>query len=364
MKILFLGRYNESGLLTGPEKVAKRIFNKCSCDFETVFITYFFDGNKYSLFTKLFGKEVIREPGNRKIYRLGIFRIMSYILKFSPDIIHIINFERFAKISYFHQRFPGTKIYYNVHGIAAFENEVSPNASDKLKKKDLSSEMRYFRDSDRLIFLSERSVNTAQKYFQFDRSKAVIIPNGIDIIFHQIGKKKVSSNNKGIMKLVFAGDADKKEKGFEFLLNSLEQIHFPLEVFVVGNNYKVKEDKRNNISFKFIEKINTEEFAKFLSDKDIFVSASSYEQFSLTSVEAMAAGLVTIVTEETGMSAYVNNGINGYTVKYGDKERLINLLNILNSDRAISKQISEEGKKIYSILSWEMVYRNYKKLYE
>ncbi len=363
MKILFLGRYNESGLLTGPEKVAKRIFNKCSCDFETVFITYFFDGNKYNLFTKLFGKEEIREAENRKIYRLGIFRIMSYILKFSPDIIHIINFERFAKISYFHQRFPGTKIYYNVHGIAAFENEVNPNASDKLKKNDLSSEMRYFRDSDKLIFLSERSVEIAEKYFEFDRSKAVIIPNGIDIIFHQTGKDKAYRND-GILKLVFAGDQEKKEKGFEFLLNSLEQVHFPLEVFVVGNNYKVKEDKRNNISFKFTEKINTEEFAKFLSDKDIFVSASSYEQFSLTSVEAMAAGLVTIVTEETGMSAYVNNGINGFTVKYGDKEGLIDLLNNLNSDRAISKQISEEGKKIYSLLSWEMVYLEYKKLYE
>ena len=363
MKILFLGRYNEASVLSGPEKVAKRIFNKCSHDFDSVFITYFFDGNKYSLFKKFFGKEEIRETGNRKIYRLGIFRIMGYILKFSPDIIHIINFERFAKISFFHKRIPGTKIYYNVHGIAAFENEFNPNASDSLKKKDQSSELRYFRDSDRLIFLSERSVMTAEKYFEFDRSKIVIIPNGIDIIFHQTGKEKVI-NHKERLKLVFAGDADKKEKGFEFLKSSLDKIEFPLDVFVTGENYKLNEASANNVRYIFNERMNTEEFAKFLSDKDIFISASSYEQFSLTSVEAMAAGLVTIVTEETGMSSYIENGKNGFVINYGDAKELIKVLKTLNSERKIAERISDEAKKIYSILSWELVYREYKKLYE
>ncbi|HMS32696.1 MAG TPA: glycosyltransferase family 4 protein [Ignavibacteria bacterium] len=363
MKILFLGRYNEASVLTGPEKVAKRIFNKCSHDFNTVFVTYFFDGNKYSLFKKFFGKEEIRETGNRIIYRLGIFRLMRFILKFNPDIIHIINFERFAKISFIHKRFPGTKIYYNVHGIAAFENEVNPNATDSLKKKDQSSELRYFRDSDRLIFLSERSVTTAEKYFQFDRSKSVIIPNGIDLIFHQTGKDKVFKH-KERLKLVFTGDANKKEKGFEFLKSSLDKIEFPLDVFVVGENYKLNEVSAKNVSYIFNERMNTEEFAKFLSDKDIFISASSYEQFSLSSVEAMAAGLVTIVTEETGMSAYIKTGHTGFVIKYGDNEELIKVLNILNSDRKITDRISEEAKKIYSLLSWEMVYGKYKKLYE
>ena len=362
MKILFLGRYNESSLLTGPEKVAKRIFSKCSHDFDTVFITYFFDGNRYGLITKLFGKEEIKETGNRKIYRLGIFRIMSYILKFSPDIIHIINFERFAKISFFHKRFPKTKIIYNVHGIAAFENEVNPAATTKLKMKDLKSEIKYFKDSDRLIFLSERSVETAEKYFEFDRSKIEIIPNGIDIIFNQIGNEK-KVNISSILKLVFAGDADKKEKGFDFLVSSLEKIEFPLEVFVIGNNYGFNEDIRGNIRINIIEKMDTESFANFLSDKDIFISASSYEQFSLTSVEAMAAGLVTIVTEETGMSTYIENNLNGFVFKYGDSDELSAILKRINSDRVIIERISKEAVKIYSVLSWELVYMKYKKLY-
>ncbi len=363
MKILFLGRYNESSLLTGPEKVAKRIFSKCSNDFDTVFITYFFDGNRYGLITKLFGKEEIREEGNRKVYRLGIFRIMSYILKFSPDIIHIINFERFAKISFFHKRFPKPKIYYNVHGIAVFENEVNPAATEKLKMKDLKSEKKYFENSDRLIFLSERSVETAEKYFIFDRSKIEIIPNGIDAIFQQISKEK-KANISSILKIVFAGDADKKEKGFDFLLSSLDKIEFPVEVFVIGNNYRIKEDIRGKIRFNFIEKMDTESFAKFLSDKDIFISASSYEQFSLTSVEAMAAGLVAIVTEETGMSTYIENNLNGFVFKYGDSDGLIKILNRVNADRATVERISKEAVKIYSALSWELVYMKYKKLYE
>ncbi len=363
MKILFLGRYNGSSILSGPEKVAERIFSKCSDDYETVFITYFFDGRKHNLITKLSGSEEITGSGSGKIYRLGIFRILGYMFSFKPDIIHIINFERFSKIAFFYKRLKDVKIYYNVHGIAMYENENNPAVTEKLKKKDLISEVKYFSDSDRLIFLSDRSVNTAEKYFEFDRSKTVIIPNGIDEIFHQTDKEKVAGNNE-VLKLVFAGDSGKKEKGLEFLKSSLMELDFPLEVFIVGNNYNQKEEKKKNITFKFTGKMETDLFAKFLSDKDIFVSASSYEQFSITSVEAMAAGLVTIVTAETGMSTYIENGINGFVVKYGDKEALINTLKIINSDRKLSERIQEEGKKIYSQLSWEMVYLKYKKLYE
>lgn len=363
MKILFLGRYNGSSILTGPEKVAERIFSKCSDDFETLFITYFFDGGKYNLFTKLFGSEEITGTGKGRIYRLGIFRILGYMFSFRPDIIHIINFERFAKVAYLYKRFKDVKVYYTVHGIAKFENDNNPNATEKLKKKDLISEVKYFRDSDRLIFLSERSVNTAEKYFEFDRSKTVIIPNGIDEVFHQTGEEKVKGFNE-VLKLVFAGDAGKIEKGLKFLESSLMESDFPLEVFIVGNNYNEKEEKRKNITFKFKVKMGTDSFAKFLSDKDLFVSASTYEQFSITSVEAMAAGLVTVVTAETGMASYIHNGINGFVINYGDKKALINTLSIINSDRKLSERIQEEGKKIYLLLSWEMVYRKYKKLYD
>jgi glycosyltransferase involved in cell wall biosynthesis len=362
LKILFIGRYNESSALTGPEKAAKRIFNKCSNVFETVFLTYFFDGSRYNIFTKLFGKKEITETGNRKIIMLGLVRILIFMFKFKPDIIHIITFERFAAVSFFYKRFSKTKFYYSIHGIAAFENSVNPDASAKLKSRDLRFEKKYFLDSDKLIFLSQRSVETAQKYFEFDKRKVEIIPNGIDIIFHQIGKgKKINFKNK--LKIVFVGDANKKEKGFRFLKNCLDKIVFGAEVFVIGDQYKLKTDTNKGISFSFIDRMKTEMFARFLSDKDIFISASSYEQFSITSVEAMAAGLVTIVTEETGMSTYIENNKNGFTVKYGDANELVNILNKLQNNREIISRVSAEAKKIYFKLSWELVYIEYKKLY-
>ncbi|MBK6915083.1 MAG: hypothetical protein IPH11_15985 [Ignavibacteriales bacterium] len=49
MKILFLGRYEQSEILNGPEKVAKRIFTGLQDKTESVFIEYFFDGSKYSI---------------------------------------------------------------------------------------------------------------------------------------------------------------------------------------------------------------------------------------------------------------------------------------------------------------------------
>jgi len=68
MKIVYIGRYNESEILTGPEKVAKRIFhNMTKINSNCVFVEYFFDGAKYNIWKKLFGKEKIADA-NFEIY--------------------------------------------------------------------------------------------------------------------------------------------------------------------------------------------------------------------------------------------------------------------------------------------------------
>ena len=50
MKIVYLGRYNESEILTGPEKVAKRIFhNIIEMIPYSVFNEYYFDNTTFEL---------------------------------------------------------------------------------------------------------------------------------------------------------------------------------------------------------------------------------------------------------------------------------------------------------------------------
>ena len=123
-------------------------------------------------------------------------------------------------------------------------------------------------------------------------------------------------------------------------------------------------DKLNkNVKIHFVNKMNTDELAAFYEDKDIFLSLNKYDTFSISSVEAMAAGLITIVTQNTGMSRYITTGENGYTIKYGEIHELCDIIDSLNLNPALRIRVSSESRKIYEILSWENVYETYKNIY-
>ena len=78
----------------------------------------------------------------------------------------------------------------------------------------------------------------------------------------------------------------------------------------------------------------------------------------------MTAGLVAVVTEETGMSSYIKNQINGFIFGYGNKEALIEILELLNSDRNLMQTVSLRSTEIFKELSWPDIFLKYKNLYE
>ncbi|MCB0727034.1 MAG: glycosyltransferase family 4 protein [Ignavibacteriae bacterium] len=366
MRILFAGRYNDGDTFTGPEKVAKRIFSSASEEYDTAFVSYFFDGRKYGIIKKIFGKETLDSDESGKVFRFGLISVLIYALRFKPDIIHIITYERFAVILFLYKFFRKVKFVYNVHGIAVYENSINQNAQSGIKKRDSFCEKMYFKYSDVLVFLSEISKQTARKFYDFNDSKVVIIPNGIDKEFHEAGRNR-KERNENILKIVFIGDLNKSEKGFNELISALSKLEFRTELYAVSNNkpdndISGKIEKNDNVIFYLINKMDTERYAEFLMDKDVYVSASSYEQFSIAAVESMAAGLVPVVSSETGMSSYINNGINGFV--YVNEEELTGILKKLNSDRQTVSTISENAKLIYDELNIDNVFRKYKELYK
>ncbi|MDQ3021282.1 MAG: glycosyltransferase family 4 protein [Bacteroidota bacterium] len=357
MKIFFLGKYNQSEYLSGPEKVAKRIYTESLKKYDSFFIEYFFDGRKFGLIQKLFGHEIINFDNNSKIIRLGIITLFFFLLKEKPAIIHIITYERFAAAVFLYRIISQVKIIYNVHGVIYHENNNYKKVSGYYIFKDKICENIFLKYSDKIIFLSDDSIEIASRYFEFDKNKIEIIPNGIDEIFNTIGIRKMSNNNIPL-KIVFIGEIERKEKGFEFLYGTLKQINFPYEIFLLCNNMKFKED-----NFTGITKLETCKFAEFLIDKDIYISSSEYDPFSISAVETMAAGLVPIVTQQTGMSSYIKQKENGFVINFGDNEKLNGTLELLNSDRALVSNISQNAKLISINLNWQKIFAKYECLY-
>lgn len=362
MKVLFAGRYNEADILSGPEKVAKRIFRECSEIYDCAFAEYFFDGNRYSFFKKLFGFETVLKSHNSRIFRTGILKLFFYLFRNNPENIHIITYERFALICFLYKIFSGVNIIYNIHGLIIHEQKTHRGVSFFYKLKNKFSERIFMKYSDKLIFLSDISLKTAQKYYRIDLNKVNIIPNGADAVFHE-NEKPINNNTGNNLRIVFSGEYLRKEKGLAFFLDALNTLDFPAEVYIISSRDESINLANGKVKIHFTEKMDTKSLSDFYRDKDIFVSASSYEQFSIAAAEAMCAGVIPVVSFESGISEYITEGINGFKFLYGDVKQLVSQLKFLNDNRLKLSKYSENAKKIYSLLSWKVIFSSYKALY-
>ena len=362
MKIAYLGRYNPSEELTGPEKVAKRIFKKSVEQNEAVFIEYYFDGSVYGIRKKLLGKEIIDYSNGLKIYRIGLLKMISFLFNFKPDLIQIITFERFSILAYLYKAFSKVKIFYNVHGVAVYENENFKNVSASLKIKDSLCEKIFLKFSDKLLFLSDFQLGIAKKYYTIKKNQLEFINNGIDEEFHCQNRSVSTSNTPS---LVFIGDSDRKDKDFNFLYSSLSMINTDCKLFLIGKFDKsIYKTVAGNVEIVNVSKMNKSELVNFLSNKDIFVSSSFYDTFSIAAAECMSVGLVPIVTNHTGISGLIKNNDNGFVVRHGDVNELAGKINLLLENPELREKISEGARKIYVELNWDKVYSSYEKIYK
>lgn len=363
MKMVLLGRYNPSEKLTGPEKFAKRLYhNLLEQKIECEFIEYFFDGKEFTVFQKLFGKEEI-DCEHVKVYRLGVFQILIFLIKNRVRFIHLVTYERFQIVAFLYSIFFKTSILFSLHGFVNFENHTLDKRKVPLtlKLKDSIFENIFLFYSD---IIQIPSLQYKTKFLQMNKrlkeSKVVVIHNGCD--FNElITIKKQAKPSIGTLKAVFVGDDVRQEKGLQFLLQNIDLLSNYLEIFIVGEHFKNVDLYSDN--FHVIEKMEHEHFINFLADKELILSFSYYDLFPIAIIEGAVVGLLPIVTKETGLSdLFIENKI-GFVFNYGDINELERILNNINDDRGvIEKHIREKNK--LKFLSWENITKQFLQIYE
>lgn len=213
--------------------------------------------------------------------------------------------------------------------------------------------------SDVIVFKSQIAKDICGKYYETDKLKVKIIPNGVDNEFNKIQRKVHISNLTAVTLASKAG----AETGLKYLKACINKFNPNIEIFIIGENrLNVMLAEQNNI--QIIDKLDTENFANFLADKDIFLSINSYDTFSISAAEAMAAGCITIVTKQTGISAYIQNGINGFILNYYDIDGLKNCIAKITNNQELRTNIINQARKIYDSLNWNSVYKIYESLYK
>lgn len=359
MNILLLGHYQEKEILTGPQKFAKRMADELSVGHHVTFICYFQDGKLYSKWTKLFGSRIIIQKNNLQVLQLGVMSLIVHLFINRYNIVHIVTFERFIFIAFLLKSIINAKIVYTCHGIQAVElrdyHSYLPNI---YILKNIFIEKLFFRLSDVVVFVSKLHQSIAIKEMLTFRDQKVII-NGVDEIFYN---NAIDNKEKHPFSLIFVGDVKRKEKGFSFILDAVKNISHNIILTVISND-PVENTFPTNIQLKTFKRMDTVRYAEILKQQDLIIASSVYDSFSIVVAEAMAGGVVPIVTETTGIKELIINDSNGFIVNYGDSNSLSELVHRLYSDKHLLAELSKSAHLTMLNHRWSNVAQEYIKLY-
>ena len=93
---------------------------------------------------------------------------------------------------------------------------------------------------------------------------------------------------------------------------------------------------------------------ELLHGADAFIFPSYREGLGLAAIEAMAAGLPLIVSDNRGTREYAVNGVNAIVCESGNASQFADAVKLLSSDAGLCGELGENGRKVaekYSIES-------------
>ena len=120
----------------------------------------------------------------------------------------------------------------------------------------------------------------------------------------------------------------------------------------------------SNVEIKFWGWLDNQspELKALYESSSIFVLPSEAENFPISLLEAMAAGLAIVTTEGTGCAEVV--GPTGLLVPVRDEASLASALKRLADDESLRHRLSQAARRrVESQFSWPAVTRQYLKLY-
>jgi glycosyltransferase involved in cell wall biosynthesis len=160
-------------------------------------------------------------------------------------------------------------------------------------------------------------------------------------------------------------------KGFKMLIKIMPQLlelnqFFRLVIVGDGPERRILETMARNL--RLDKKIyivggkSSQDLKNYLAAADIFVLNTGYEGFSHQIMEAMTAGVPVVTTAVGGNREIINQGENGFMVRYNDEFNLIEAVKTIWRDKELREHFIEEGKKTVEKFSFEKMLEQTKNL--
>lgn len=264
---------------------------------------------------------------------------------------------------------------YNIPYVVAVRN-TDVNAFFKYRILLRKLGIKILEDAGAVFFLSPSYRDFVfQKYIPIDKweilkSKAHIIPNGIDDFWHQhkFTERDYAETEKRLqrkeVRLVYAGSVD-KNKNIKLTVAAMEKMnqegwHVTLDVIGPIKDESAYNDFKDNTDVRYVPKQPKEELIKYYRNADIFVMPSHHETFGLVYAEAMSQGLPVIYTRGQGFDGQFEDGVVGYAISD------INLIEMIKKIELCVLQYKKLGTSAYESIqkfNWNLICQQYYELY-
>ena len=310
----------------------------------------------------------------------GTKRLIRYIKREKPDLIHVHNVQQNAvdyRLFFDYLKKSGIPIVFTLHDCWSFTGgcyhftqigcnlyesgcksclanktfddvKISPEESYSIKGKLIGGN-----DNIYPVCVSDwLRIEATKSYMGRMKNPPITIYNGIDIsTFYprQSDKLKDLGVNKSEFVILGVASFWNENKGLSLFIELSKKLDFEFKIILVGNgldSVKALNDER----FIILDRTDgVSELAEIYSVADVFINASLEETFGLTTAEALACGTPAIVFNSTACPEVIDKK-TGVIAEYGVSGLISAIM-----------EIKKNGKAFYSKNCVKRVEENFTK---
>ncbi len=235
---------------------------------------------------------------------------------------------------------------------------------------------RILKDASKVIAVTKTEVEQ-YKEMGVDGDKIEIVPNGIDLSEYDNLPKRGEFRKKYAVredeKIVLYLGRIHKTKGIDLLVKAFSELTEKLNdirLVIVGPDdgflFTLKKQIGNlKISdrISFTGPLYGRNKLEAYIDADVYVLPSSYEIFSITTLEACACGTPVVITDRCGIADVIDGKV-GFAVPY-DKDQLRDaIIKVLGDDELRGRLGQRSRKLVMQEFSWDKVIGKVERVYE
>lgn len=219
--------------------------------------------------------------------------------------------------------------------------------------------------------------NDLQRIFGLPFEKINVIPNGINLTnFTGIEKdydfrRQFAMDNEKIIlyvgRLVY-------EKGIQYLIGSMPKIlerYNDAKLVICGKGGMIDELRQEAHNLGIEKKIyfagycDSKKVQKMYKCADVAVFPSTYEPFGIVALEAMLAGIPTVVSDVGGLNEIIEHGVNGMKSYAGNSNSIADSVLSLLFDQKLCDTVSKNAvKKVKELYNWNKIAQDTHYVYE